>query len=72
MGPGNGSDAVPASIPLGPPHLVERLLLVAGYGESWWQLEAVDVDSDGEIDLLRIHLVNLINGDTFLKQIGLS
>ena len=52
--------------------MVERLLLVAGYGESWWQLEAVDVDSDGEIDLLRIHLVNLINGDTFLKQIGLS
>ena len=66
MGPGNGSGAVPASIPIRLPRLVERLLLVAGDDESWWQIEVIDVDSDGEIDLVRIHL---INGDTMVWEI---
>jgi cyanophycinase len=66
VGPGNGTGAVPASIALGLPRLVERLLMMAGAGETWWQIELVDVDSDGEIDLLRIHL---INGDTIDWQV---
>ena len=70
VAPGNGSGAVPASIPLGLPRLVERLLMIAGDDESWWQIEVIDVDSDGEIDLLRIHLVDLINGDTMVWEIG--
>ena len=69
MGPGNGSGAVPAPIPIRLPRLLERLLMIAGDDESWWQIEVIDVDSDGEIDLLRIHLVN-INGDTMVWEIG--
>jgi len=38
----------------------------AGVDESWWQIEAIDVDADGDIDLLRIHL---INGDTMVWEI---
>ena len=44
--------------------------MIAGDDESWWQIEVIDVDSDGEIDLVRIHLVNLINGDTMVWEIG--
>jgi hypothetical protein len=66
VGPATGTGAVPASIPLGLPRLVERLLLIAGVAENWEQIEVVDVDSDGDVDLLRIHLVN---GDTILWQI---
>jgi cyanophycinase len=66
VGPGNGSGAVPAPIPIRLP-LLERLLMIAGDDESWWQIEVIDVDSDGEIDLLRIHL---INGDTMVWAIG--
>ena len=40
--------------------------MTAGVDESWWHIEGIDVDSDGEIDLVRIHLVNLINGDTMV------
>jgi cyanophycinase len=67
VGPGNGSGAVPAPIPIRLPRLLERLLMIAGDDESWWQIEVIDVDSDGEIDLLRIHL---INGDTMVWEIG--
>jgi cyanophycinase len=67
VGFGNGSGAVPAPIPIRLPRLLERLLMIAGDGESWWQIEVIDVDSDGEIDLLRIHL---INGDTMIWEIG--
>jgi cyanophycinase len=70
VGPGRGSDAVAASIPLGLPRLLERLLMIAGDDERWWRIEVIDVDSDGEIDLVRIHLVNLINGDTMVWEIG--
>ena len=44
--------------------------MMAGDDESWWQMEAIDVDADGEIDLLRIHLVSLISGDTMVWEIG--
>jgi hypothetical protein len=67
VGPGNGSGAVPAPIPIRLPRLLERLLMIAGDDESWWHIEVIDVDSDGEIDLLRIHL---INGDTMVWEIG--
>jgi len=53
-------------IPLELSRLVERLLMNAGVDESWWQIEAIDVDADGDIDLLRIHL---INGDTMVWEI---
>jgi hypothetical protein len=65
----DGSGAVAASIPLGLPQLAERLLMIAGVNETWWQIEIVDVDSDGDIDVLRIHLVNLIDGDTRIWEI---
>ena len=69
VGPGQG--AAPAPIPIGLPRLLlERLLMITGDDESWWQIEAIDVDSDGEIDLLRIHLVNPISGDTMVWEIG--
>jgi cyanophycinase len=70
VGRGAGSDAVPASIPIGLQRLVERVLMTVGADESWWQIEVIDVDSDGDIDLVRIHLVNLINGDTRVWEIG--
>jgi hypothetical protein len=69
VGPGDGRGAVPASIPLGLPRLVELLLMTAGDDASWWQIEVFDVDSDGEIDLLRIHL---LNGDTVVWQMRRS
>ena len=59
--------APPAPIPITLPRLLERLLMIAGDDESWRQIEVVDVDSDGEADLLRIHL---INGDTIVWEIG--
>jgi cyanophycinase len=62
VGPGNGRSAVPAPIPIKLPRLLEHLLMIAGADESWWQIEVIDVDADGEVDLLRIHLVN-INGE---------
>jgi cyanophycinase len=68
VGPGHGSGSVPAPVPIRLLRLLERLLMIAGDHESWWQIEAIDVDSDGEIDLLRIHLVN-INGDTMVWEI---
>jgi cyanophycinase len=58
------------SIPLGLQRLVERVLMTVGAEESWWQIEVIDADSDGEIDLVRIHLVNPINGDTRVWEIG--
>jgi cyanophycinase len=61
--------AVASSIPLALPRLAERLLMIAGVNETWWQIEIVDVDSDGDIDVLRIHLVNLIDGDTRIWEI---
>ena len=67
VGPGNGSGAVPAPIPIRLPRLLERLLMIAGDDERWWQIEVIDVDADGEIDLLRIHM---INGDTMVWEIG--
>jgi cyanophycinase len=67
--PGSGGGAVPVSIPLGLPRLLERLLMLAGDDESWRQIEVIDLDSDGEIDLLRVHLVS-INGDTMVWEIG--
>jgi len=70
VGPGNGSGAVTAPIPIKLERLLERLLLIAGVDEGWWQIEVIDVDSDGEIDLVRIHLVNLINGDSMVWEIG--
>jgi cyanophycinase len=66
VGPGKSGGAVPAPIPIGLPRLLERLLMIAGDDESWWQIEVIDVDSDGEIDLLRLHL---INGDTIVWEI---
>ena len=65
--PDTGSGAVPApgSIKLA---LLERLLMIAGDDESWWQIEVIDVDSDGDFDLVRIHLVN---GDTKVWEIGI-
>jgi hypothetical protein len=41
--------------------------MIAGHDESWWQIEVIDVDSDGEIDLLRIRF---INGDTMTWETG--
>ena len=67
VGSGNGRGAVPAPIPIGLPRLLEHLLMIAGGDESWWHIEVIDVDADGEIDLLRIHL---INGDTIVWEIG--
>ena len=61
--------SAPAPIPISLPRLLERLLMIAGDDERWWQIEVIDVDSDGEIDLLRIHLINLINGDTMVWEI---
>ena len=40
--------------------------MTAGDDENWWRIEVIDVDSDGEIDLLRIHL---INGHTMVWEI---
>jgi cyanophycinase len=61
VAPVNGNDAVPAPGPLRLPRLLERFLMIAGEDGSWSEIEAVDFDSDGDIDLLRIHF---INGDT--------
>jgi hypothetical protein len=63
VGPGSGT--VPP-IPIKLPQLLERLLMIAGVDESWWQIEVIDVDWDGKIDLLRIHL---INGDAMVWEI---
>jgi hypothetical protein len=46
--------------------LLERLLMIAGDDESWWRIEVIDADSDGDIDQLRIHL---INGNTIVWEI---
>jgi cyanophycinase len=70
VGAGNESGAVPAPMPIWLPRLLERLLMIAGDDESRWRIEVIDVDSDGEMDLVRIHLVNLINGDTTVWEIG--
>jgi cyanophycinase len=63
----NAAASAPASIALQP--LLERLLMTAASDQSSWQIEVVDVDSDGEIDVVRIHLIN-INGDTMIWEIG--
>jgi len=63
----NGSGAVSAPIPIKLPRLLERLLLIVGDDESWWRIEAMDIDLDGEIDLLRVLLVN---GETVIWEIG--
>jgi cyanophycinase len=68
VGPGTGS-AVPAGIPIRLLLQLERLLMLAGDDERWSQIELIDVDSDGDIDLLRIHLVNLLSGDTMVWEI---
>ncbi len=65
--PGTESGAVPAPSPIKLPRLLlERLLMIAGDNESWWRIEVIDADSDGDIDLLRIHL---INGNTIVWEI---
>ncbi len=46
--------------------LLERLVTIAGAVESWSHIEFMDIDSDGEIDFLRIHL---INGDAIVWAI---
>ena len=65
VGPGYGNDVVPLPIPITLPRLLERLLMTAGDDQSWWQIEVIDLDSDGEIDLLRVHL---FNGDTIVWE----
>jgi hypothetical protein len=70
VGSGKGSGTVPAPIPDKLPQLLELLLMIAGDDKSWWHIEVIDADSDGEIDLVRIHLVNLTNGETILWEIG--
>ena len=63
------SDAAPCRLPsrLRYRAMLERLLVVAGHDESWSHLEVIDIDSDGEIDCLRIHLTN---GDTMIWELG--
>ena len=63
--PGYGSGAAPAQIPIRLPRLLERLLTMADDDDAWWHLEVIDADLDGEIDTLRIHL---INGDTIVWE----
>jgi hypothetical protein len=66
MARSNGSVGVPAPSPTKLPRLLERLLMVIGDGGTWSEIETIDVDGDGEIDLLRVHL---INGDTIVWEI---
>ena len=63
--PGGVSSIVDAPRPIALPRMLAPLLAIAADDESWWQIEMVDVDSDGEIDLLRIHLTN---GDTVVVE----
>ena len=69
---GDERGTVAPSIPFGLSRLVERLLMIAGVDESWRHIEVIDIDSDGEIDLVRIHLVNLINDHTMVWEIRLG
>jgi hypothetical protein len=48
--------SVPSSITL--PQVLERLLVIASTAENAWQIDAIDDDSDGEIDRLRIRLID--------------
>jgi cyanophycinase len=69
VSPSPGTGSVPAPIPSTLARLIDRLLMVAGVDESWDQIEVVDVDSDGAIDLVRIHL---ISGDTVVWEVTSS
>jgi cyanophycinase len=62
---GQGS-GVPPPMPIELPRLLERLLMIAGDDRNWSQIEVIDLDLDGEIDLVRIHLSN---GETMVWEI---
>ena len=47
--------------------LLEYLLMIAGDHDRWLHFEVIDLDLDGEIDFLRIHL---LNGDTVVWEVA--
>ena len=59
----------PSARTLDVPRLVEHALTITGGADRWWSVETVDIDSDGEIDHLRIHVINLISGDEMIWEI---
>jgi hypothetical protein len=67
INPDSGIRAVSAPSSITLPQVLERLLVIASTDERDWQIDAIDDDADGEIDRLRIRL---IDDDTTIWEIG--
>jgi hypothetical protein len=49
------------------PRLLDYLLTITA-AENWRHVEAIDLDADGEVDFVRIHAIDPINGDPVIWE----